>query len=178
MTIWAVVLVFVGALNPFRRRGALSVERAHDVVVGSVVALGVYVAISLVANGARDALDVSAPNARIAAGLVLLAVGLHATLAQLVVYPLGATRRAWLVPVLFPVLLRPDLALVALAADGAAGVAIVSIAAALALGATAAWWATRGNVASGRAERGLGAATGAVLVLAAVRLLLDGVFAV
>lgn len=178
MTVWAVVLAFVGALDPFRRRGCLAGPRRADVLLGAAAAGAAYVAVAVVAAGGREALDVSAPNARLAAALVLLAVGLHAIVTPLPTLPPDPAPRAWLAPVCFPVLLRPDLALVALAADGAAGVGVVAAAAAAGLLATVAWWATGGRAVAPRVERGLGAVAGALLVLAAVRLLLDGLFAI
>ncbi len=39
MTVWAVLLAFVGALDPFRRRGCLAVPKRADVVLGPVRAL-------------------------------------------------------------------------------------------------------------------------------------------
>ncbi len=181
MTVWAVLVAFVGATNPFRRRTALSVPHIRTVVGGAVAALASYALVAIVGVNVRDTLDVSAPNARIAAGLVLVVVGLHA-LATAPPAPmlLDDDARAWLNPVWFPVLMRPDLAVVALAAHDAGGVASVVVAAAVAFGATAYWWNARGGSTATvtRVERALGALSGVALVLAAVRLLLDGVFAV
>ena len=178
MTIWAVALAFVAALDPFRRRGALSVTRRADVVAGAALAGAGYVVLAALGTTVRDALDVSAPNARLAAGLVLLAVGLHSTVAALPAFAPADAPRAWLVPVCFPVLLRPDLALVAFAADGAPAIGVVAVAAAVGLGATVAWWQTHGRPVGPRVERGLAHVLGVVLVVAAVRLVLDGLFAV
>jgi small neutral amino acid transporter SnatA (MarC family) len=181
MTVWAVLLSFVGAVNPLRRRRCLVVADPRQVPLGAAAALVVYVAFALVGATVRDALDVSTPNMRIAAALVLVVVGVHA-----VVAPLPAPhesvddRTAWLVPVLFPVLLRPDLALVALAADRASGVLVVIASAVVALAAVLAWWSTAPTplrASSVGWERGLGAVLGVATVVAAVRLLLDGVFA-
>ena len=181
MTVWAVVVAFVGATNPFRRRTALSVPHIRTVAGGAGAALASYALLAIAGANVRDTLDVSAPNARIAGGLVLVVVGLHA----LVTPPtapmlMDHAARAWLNPVWFPVLMRPDLAVVALAAQDAGGVASVVVGAAVALGATVCWWnARRGSTATvTRVERALGAMSGVALVVAAVRLLLDGVFAV
>ncbi len=181
MTTWAVVLAFVGAVNPFRRRSALNVCELRTVALGAAVTFAGIGVCALVGATLRDALDVSAPNARIAAGLVLLVVGLHAVVAR-VDDPAhfgapGTERLAWLAPVAFPVLFRPDLALVAFAAE-AGDLAPVAVGAALALAATAGWWHHRGASAPvDRAERAAGAALAVALALAAVRLVLDGVFA-
>ena len=183
MTVWAVLVAVVAATNPFRRRVALDVRDLRTVLAGAGVAAAALGACALVGATVRDALDVSAPNARIAAGLVLAVVGLHAVVAR-IERPTDAAgspsddRRAWLAPVAFPVLLRPDLALVALASE-AGDIAPVVGAVVLAFGLTAVWW-RRAAGATARPtaiERGLGAVLGAALVVAAVRLLLDGVFA-
>lgn len=204
MTVWAVLLAFIGALNPFRRRRCLSVPDGRQVVAGASAALVAYALLAVVGASLRDALDVSTPNMRIAAGLVLVVVGLHAVVAPLPAPPAMVHGRAgWLAPVLFPALFRPDLALIAFAADRASGVLVVVVAAALALVALAAWWfalspssrsattgvaqrdldqgtglpSDEGGPARGEWERPLGAVAGVVTVAAAVRLLLDGVFA-
>jgi small neutral amino acid transporter SnatA (MarC family) len=180
MTVWAVLVCFLGAANPVRRRRCMVVAEARQVHLGAAAALVAYAVLALLGAAVRGALDVSTPNMRVAAALVLVVVGLHA-----VVAPLPAPheaidgRSAWLVPVLFPVLLRPDLALVAFAADRASGVLVVIAGALVALAAVVAWWSagptsTRTSTAW---ERGVGAVFGVATVAAAVRLLLDGVFA-
>ena len=196
MTVWAVVLAFLGAANPFRRRGCLSVLDQWQVLLGATAALVGYTLLALAGASLRDALDVSTPNLRVAAGLVLLVVGLHAVVAPLApASPPVASRTGWLVPVLFPVLLRPDLALVAFAADRSSGVVTIVFSAAIALAAVTIWWlrfpprsrsATSagaagnfdgGNHAHRGLERSMGAVLGVGTVVAAVRLMLDGVFA-
>ena len=176
MTVWAVLLVFAAAANPFRRRRCLSVPDGRQVIAGAAVAVAVYGALAVAGASLRDALDVSTPNMRVAAGLLLVVVGLHAVVAPLPAAPATIDARGgWLVPVLVPVMLRPDLALVAFAADRTSGVATVALSASVALAAVAAWWHV--GTRTPAAERWLGAALGALTVVAAVRLLLDGVFA-
>ena len=180
MTVWAVILAFVAASNPVRRRTCLSIQDTRSVAIGAALACVAYTVIAVVGVAARDALDVSAPNARVAAGLVLLTVGLHAVVAPLPApQPTITTPTRWLVPVLFPVFLRPDLALVALAADRASDVASVVLAAVLGVGLVVWLWVRGGSSRRGGTfERAVGAVLGAVTVLTAVRLLLDGVFAI
>jgi small neutral amino acid transporter SnatA (MarC family) len=181
MTVWAVVLAFAASTNAFRRRTALSVPRDRDVVAGAGAALATYVLLAVLGTTLRDTLDVSAPNARIAAGLVLIVTGLHAAVTAVPApMPIEYGPRAWLSPAWFPVLLRPDLALVALAADNAGSVVAVVVGATLALAKTAAWWRHRGgsSAAPTRVERALSAFVGVALVVAAVRLLLDGVLGI
>ena len=180
MTVWAVVLAFLGATNPIRRRRCLSVTDRRQVLVGAAAALLAYVGLALLGASIRDVLDVSTPNVRVAAGLVLVVVGLHAVVAPLPAAQETTTaRNSWLVPVLFPVLLRPDLSLVAFAADRTSGVVTVCVSAGVALAAVVAWWSacSREQATTAIWERALGALLGVLTVIAAIRLLLDGVFA-
>jgi small neutral amino acid transporter SnatA (MarC family) len=179
MTLWAVVVIFVAGLNPIRTCRGIGDAPALAVALSASAAAVIYAVIAFVAATVRDDLDVSAPNARIAAGLVLIVVGLHALIAPLPKEPTGTdTAYPWLTPLLFPVWLRPDLALVALAAHGLPGIASVALGATIGLGVAALWWwllrarrDTQPNI-----ERAWGAVFGAAAVLAAVRLTLDGVF--
>ena len=184
MTVWAIVVVVVCALNPPRRRLTLDVGSLASVARGAVAAFAVYVLGAATAAGLRGALDVSAPNVRVAAGLVLIAVGLHAVVSRIAPTPRDAPvsdvdeRTAWLVPVGFPVLLRPDIALVALASEPT-DVVPVGAALAIALSGVVVWWHTRGGHTAPvtRTERAISSALGALLVLGAVRIVLDGIFA-
>jgi small neutral amino acid transporter SnatA (MarC family) len=185
MTVWAVLAGVVGATNPFRRRTALDVARLRTVVAGAAAAAAALVACAVAGATLRGALDVSAPNARITAGLVLAVVGLHAVVARVEqpAPPAGGddAPAAWLVPVAFPALFRPDLALVAFASE-AGDLVPVTVAVGTAFALVALWWHVRTRAGSLPApvtatERGLGALLGAVTVLAAIRLVLDGVFA-
>jgi small neutral amino acid transporter SnatA (MarC family) len=179
MTVWAVLAVVLGATNPFRRRSALDVARLRTVGAGALTAAVVLVVCALAGATLRDTLDVSAPNARIAAGLVCAVVGLHAVVARIEV-PAPAEvppmRAEWLSPVAFPVFLRPDLALIAFASETSDLLAVV-VAALGAFALTALWWSRTDQGAPTPGERALGAVLGAVLVLAAIRIVLDGVFA-
>lgn len=176
MTVWAVLLAFTGAANPFRRRRCLSVPDRRQVIAGAAVAVVAYGALAVLGASLRQVLDVSTPNMRVAAGLVLVVVGLHAVVASLPDAPATVDGyRGWLVPVLLPVMLRPDLAIVAFAADRTSGVATVVLSAGVGVAAVAAWWHVGARTPAW--ERWLGATLGALTVVAAVRLLLDGVFA-
>jgi small neutral amino acid transporter SnatA (MarC family) len=185
MTVWAVLVGVLGATNPFRRRAALDVAHLHVAVIGAAVAAAALAGCAVAGATLRDALDVSAPNARIAAGLVLAVTGLHAVVAR-VEQPAPRARAAdgpsaWLVPVAFPSLFRPDLALVAFASE-TGDLAPVAVATAAAFALAVAWWHRGGRdsdppAAVTATERGLGALLAAAGVVAAIRLVLDGVFA-
>jgi small neutral amino acid transporter SnatA (MarC family) len=198
-----VAAMLVAAVNAPRRRRALSIserpmaERRLIAAIGAGLLAAAVVAVALLADPLLDALDISAPNARIAAGLVVAAGGLGE-----LVTPrprAGAAPRGWtaaVAPVWFPVLFRPEVGLAALSLGEDHGVA-VALAAALVAGASVIAVAGRvGGPATGRAEDAdraegsgrtegadraedaLGRLCSAAQVSAAVAVLLWGVFAV
>ena len=111
--------------TPARRLGVMGAA-----LVGAVTVLLVWIAGPL----ARSA-DVSGESAVLAAGLVLAAGGLVRLVApsRPVPEPDPTARLVWAVPIAFPDLLRPELAIFALAAalrlDGAGATAAVAVAA-------------------------------------------------
>jgi len=121
MNAWLGLAAMVAAVNAPRRRAALSVDDTTVVAIGAAVTALALVVFGAIATPLLDAMDVSRPNFRIGLGLVLAVVAVH----DLVRRPPAAGaalpgRRAAIVPVFFPVLLRPEVAMVALAI-GAAG---------------------------------------------------------
>ncbi|HEX7097507.1 MAG TPA: hypothetical protein VF183_16605, partial [Acidimicrobiales bacterium] len=180
----AIALVsLVLACNAPRRRVALSTHDSRAVALGAACMLGALVVLAAVATPLLDALDVSAPNLRIGAGLVLAVVAAHdvvwrppesgAALAGL---------RAGIVPVLFPVLLRPEVALLAIAIGADHGVAFTLLSGALAMAVVVAWHAVATPRADRpvlrRVERGLGVLDAGVTAALAVAIVADGVFAI
>lgn len=169
----------IGAINPFRRACCLAGATALDLRKAIPTAVVGYVLIALAAPFVRDLFDISAPNTRIAAGFVLIAVGGHALFAptpRLDVAPGIRTVRYWLAPILFPVLLRPDIALVALAADTWTDIVTLAGAALAGFVLMVMWWVRyEGEAAPTRLA---GALAGMAAVGAGVGMLFDGVFAV
>ncbi len=199
MTLALFVLAAVCAVNAPRSRCALPTDgdgrialtentgasprptRLPVAVAGAAITLLALVPVAAFADPLLDLVDISAATARIATGLLLVVTGI-----LLVGWPMPEPepalpgRRAALVPVAFPTLLTPGLALLALtaAADHSAVAALVVLAVALA------------TVPACRHDpgpaAGLGAAPGArrqrardrrrLLVLAGFGLLFDGVF--
>src|SRR5690606_3288484 len=122
------------------------------------------------------ALSVSAPNIQIAAGLVLL-VRATVDAATPPGHEPARLDGRWnaLVPVAFPLLIRPEVALLALAAGAQLGVArAAAIAAPAYLAAAVALAVWRGA----RTARTVGVVLSVVGVAAAVDLVIDGVLAV
>jgi small neutral amino acid transporter SnatA (MarC family) len=173
-----VALAVLATVNPARVPLGLPEARGRRalVAIASVAALAVAAALLAVADPFLDALDVSPESLRIAAGLVLVVGGVRALVAPRPASdPVLPGVRAALVPVLFPLLLTPELALVLLAAgaDEHNGAALGGLTIALVL-ASASTLVRRTPVTDGlfaAAARLLGA----LLVLAGVAYVVDGI---
>lgn len=140
MNLALLMIAYLAAVNPFRARLAAP-EDATGRARPDVLALGIGALYALAALGvavaprALDGLDVSPETFRIAAGFVLAVAG-----AWVIWFPARteepalAGRAAALVPLLFPVLVSPELfALVwSTGADEGAGEVLVALAVALA----------------------------------------------
>lgn len=170
----AAVLLVVAAVNPVRRRYELPEDR-RQVAVGSALALGVLVALGLVGEQLLDVLDITVPTFRVAVGLVLALLGAADLFRRL---PGGGPapdgHGGAIVPVLFPVLLRPEVALVAVvvATDAGIGWLVVGLLVGL---ADVVWWAERSRTP--RIDRALAAVLSVAAIVLAIDLLVDGVFA-
>jgi small neutral amino acid transporter SnatA (MarC family) len=150
--------------------------RLSLLAAASVAALLLGTAGLAAADPLLDALDVSPESLRIAAGIVLVAGGLRSLVAPRPTSDPGLPGRlAAIVPVLFPLLLTPELALVVLSAgaDERNAAALAGLAVAVVL-AVAAALIRRAPVIDGifvAAARLLGA----ILVLAGVAYVVDGI---
>jgi small neutral amino acid transporter SnatA (MarC family) len=182
--LWAAALVL--ALNPARAAfGVPRAGRSPRTVVGVAAVGGVIGGLAVCAAAAAggpllEALDVSEPSFRIAAGLVAGLAGA----ADLFRRPPRAEPalsgwRAALIPVAIPVVARPALPVLALAAGADSGVLVsagaMAMGIALLTGLTAGW-PTEGP--RGRALRWAGRLLAAALVACGVILAVDGVLAV
>jgi multiple antibiotic resistance protein len=180
---WLWVIALVVALNP--ARAAFGIPRAGRprrtivavAVIGGLIG-GLAVLAAAIAGGPLlDALDVSDPSFRLAAGVVAVLIGI-ADLFRRPPAPEPALPgwRAALVPVAIPVVARPGLLVLALGAgaDGYAGLAAAAMAIGIALlAAIVAWSRTVG--AGGRVLRWASRLLGAALVACGVVLAVDGV---
>jgi small neutral amino acid transporter SnatA (MarC family) len=180
--LWAAALLL--ALNPCRAAFAVPrAGRSPRAVAGLAVAGGVIGGLVVCAAAAAgdpllDALDVSEPSFRIAAGAVAALAGagdlfLRAPAPE----PALAGWRAALIPVAIPVVARPALAVMALGAGADRGVLVV--AGAMATGVAlltglAVGWPTEGP--GGRGLRWASRLLAAALVACGVILAVDGVF--
>lgn len=124
-------------------------------------------------NTILETLDISAPTFRVAVGMVLLIRGVI----DLFTSPpeSGEELPGWggaIAPVFFPVLFRPEIALVAVsvAVDGGLGRMLIGAALAMLLVVGSVAWLRR-------FDRALGRGVSVVLIVLAVDRLIDGVFA-
>lgn len=201
---WLIATAIVAGINPLRIATALprghrpAGERAIVAVTGASTAAAVLVVLALAGSTVAGWLSVSEPTLRVAAGVVLAVGGLIALVtAAPASEPALRGRGAALVPVAIPLVLRPDIGLVAL--DGGtgdrvgavvAGCVVASLAVALVAvvdvtGADAGLVVEEGAVPrAGSAEEGSvatrvvrwgGRWTAAVAVLAGLGLLVGGV---
>jgi len=131
---WLIALAVFATANPARVAPALprgarpAGERALVTVLGAGLATAVLVGLALAGEAIVDGLGVSAPTMRVAAGLALLATGLR----DLWVAPPGPDpaltgRAAALVPVAVPLVLRPELGVLAVSAGADVGPAPVAL---------------------------------------------------
>jgi small neutral amino acid transporter SnatA (MarC family) len=185
--LWALVLLL--ALNPARAafglpRGARGAgERARGgstlelALLGGAAGAVLVVAAYALGPALLDALYVSDPSFRTAAGLVALVAGI----ADLIrrpprSEPALAGRRAALVPVAIPLVARPALLILALGAGADRGVLPSVVAMAVGIAALAALAATPPDDAGGRALGWTARLIGAALIAGGVAVTLSGIF--
>ncbi|HEY8059044.1 MAG TPA: hypothetical protein VID94_09840 [Acidimicrobiales bacterium] len=164
---------------------AVNAPRCHTVVrlwalaaVGAGLTFVVLLPLAVFADPLLDAVGISAATARLATGLLLLATGLlNFGWPRPEPVPALPGRRAALVPVAFPTLLTPGLALLAVVASADRGAPTSLVVMALALATLPALIALGpGGPTRDRVIDGLARLLSGLLVLAGFGLLMDGVF--
>jgi small neutral amino acid transporter SnatA (MarC family) len=167
------VLAMVAALNPPARAVRLRHLDPRRAVGAAAVTVAVVLALAALAGPLQTLAEVSGPNLRVAAGLVLTVAGLVDLVRRpdLVDLPPGA--RAAFVPAAFPVLLEPQVAILALSAGADRGVAVTAL---MATGVLVLWLGA-GRVLSALL-RPTARLVGAIGVVAGTALVLDGVLSV
>jgi small neutral amino acid transporter SnatA (MarC family) len=182
--LWAAALLL--ALNPVRaafgvpRGGRPPRELARLAALGGAIGAVAVCAAAAVGGPLLEALDVSEPSFRIAAGILaaMLAVA-DLWRGAPTPKPNAPGRRAALVPVAFPLVARPVLLVLALGAGAGESIAVTAVSLAVAVGLLTglmAWWPTRGP--RGRAFRWAPRVLAAGLLVCGVILTIDGVLAV
>jgi small neutral amino acid transporter SnatA (MarC family) len=184
MSQWLVAIALVAAVNPPRLAPALPrgdrspSERVVVATSGAVLAAAVLAALVALGNPVTRWLDVSAPTFAVAAGLVLALAGVGQAARRPRAEPSLPGRRAALVPVAVPFVLRPEAGLVCLAA-GAGDVvlgSLVGLVVVVAMTAAAAWIDTEG--VSGRATRWAARLLEVAALATGIAITVDGVIAV
>ncbi len=170
-----------GAEGPGYRKAVLVDAAGRRLAVeGSAVAGVALVPVALLAEPVLDVLDISAPTARIAVGLLLVVSGI-VTFGWPPPKPEPALpgRRAALVPVAFPTLLTPGLTLLVMIAAVDLGILVTLLVTAAALATlplTALVMGSKTGPVPWRVRWGLALLCCGLLVLAGFGLLFDGVF--
>jgi small neutral amino acid transporter SnatA (MarC family) len=178
------VLGFLLAANPLHRRPRMPLgepfgdtTRANAVIAAAGGAV-VLVLCALVGGPVLDAASISVPNGRVAAGVVLLGAALVQLVPQRQWDTATPTRSEALVPGLFPVVLRPELVVLALVAGADVGWLAAAVGVLVAMAATVGYVVPRGGGSATRVEYGVVVLAAVALVVLAVDLIADGVLAV
>ncbi len=173
MSLALFLLAAVCAVNPYRSCTATS--DARIAALGAALTLGALAPFAAFAVPLLDLVSISPPTARIACGLLLVATGVLA-FGTPGPDPQPALEgwKAAIVPVAFPTLLTPGLAMLTVvgSVDRSAPIALGIVAVALVTVPIVVALPRRNE----RVLNGLGRFTAAVLVVAGVGLLFDGVF--
>jgi small neutral amino acid transporter SnatA (MarC family) len=183
-SVWLVAAVVVALLSPPRRAAEMPAsgrtrrDRLRAAAAGSVLAAIAYLALAFLASPVLDGLDVSEPNARIAAGLVAVLVGALTLFTSEPDELSGGNGFAVIVvPILFPMLVRAEVAVVVLSASADHGVGPTMVAIAAGLGAFVAWLSASHRIARSVAT-GVSRVAALIAVAGGVDLLIDGVLAI
>jgi small neutral amino acid transporter SnatA (MarC family) len=175
MTVVALLL----AVNPLRLRGSVPTrDRRITIVVAGAISMLVVLVVAWTSGPVLAWLGVSAATAEVAAGTVAAMAGLvHTFDRPPLVTETPAGWRGGIVPLAFPMILRPEVVLLALARGATAGVAATVGAGILAVAVGAAA-AVSPRPHDPRIWRGLGRMAAALLVPVGVAIAVDGVFRV
>jgi small neutral amino acid transporter SnatA (MarC family) len=123
------LLSAIAAANPFRAAAASPTsDRLRAVFVGVVVTSIAVVAAAAGSGPLLDAIDVTGPSARIAAGIALAAVAAKDVFASPPKAEPGLSGwKAGIVPLALPVMFSPALALIAIAGASERGVVVTTL---------------------------------------------------
>jgi small neutral amino acid transporter SnatA (MarC family) len=187
MTLPLFLVAAVCAVNAPRARTVLPPDdRVRLAGLGAALTLVVLAVLALVGEPLLDGASISAPTARIACGLLLVAVGILAFGSPGPdPEPSLPGRRAALVPVAFPTLLTPGLGVLAVVgavdhdvptAVGLLALALATVPLVAALPVSTQLSPRTGRPVSDRVLDGVARLLAAVLVVAGLAVLFDGVF--
>jgi small neutral amino acid transporter SnatA (MarC family) len=183
---WLWVLALAAAFNPVRAAFGVPRDRARHPSVVALAAVGgavgavLAIGAALLGGPLADALDVSDPALRLAAGVVAAIAGLADLIRRMPApEPAAPGWRAAIVPVAIPCVAGPALLVLALAAGADRGWGLVGVVVAGAVGLLALVGRMLPDAGAGRRALAWAArVVAAALVVAGVLLVIDGVFAV
>lgn len=181
MSSWLALGAMIATLDPLRVHpglpGSCRRDRLELAALGAALVFGLLVLAAALSGPLLDAVEISAPTARIAAGVaVALLGGRDAVTGPVAAEPALAGRRAAVVPVAVPHLFQPGLTLLTVSAATdlgvvrASGLVLVGLVLVVALGAV-----DPPDGAGARLERAGQALTGGVALALGAALVLNGV---
>ena len=180
---WLVIAASVAVVNPARLAPSLPTgpvpSRLAVTAAGTALSGVVAVFLAWLGPGALDAIDVSEPTFRVAAGLVVAGAALRDLF-------VGAPSRepalsgwgAAVVPVAIPFVLRPELGILALSAGSVEGVATMTAGVVVLVAVATAVAAMASDGVSGRLLGWLARLFAAVALVAGIALTVEGILAV
>lgn len=176
MSAWFVLLSIFAAVNPARVSARLSATaigpRRRYMGIAVAITAVVVVALGLAGRWVLDVLDLTDETWRIASGAVaVLAGGRYLALSPGSTLPELTLPVHAVVPVTFPLLLVPELAVLVVLYGATDSFALLALGSAVALGAAVGW----GGTADGPVNRGLVRLLAALLVVVGIGLLVAGI---
>ncbi len=175
MSLWFVVLSVVAAANPPRIAELLSAtpqeDRERPLTIGTSILAVILIVLAGLGSPILDVLELSDETWRIAAGAVAVLAAARVVIAPLRPVPeLGRNAHAG-VPVVFPVMLVPELALLMVLWGATEGVSVVAVALSVGIAAVRIWGRSNG----GPVNRGAAKLLAALLVVVGIGLLVAGI---
>ncbi len=179
MTLLLLFLAAVTALNPVRAAAVVPAEsdvRREAVAIGVAVVVMLVVGTAVLSGPVLGWLSVTGASSRIAAGVALVVTSLRDVFAPAAVMePALPGRRAGLIPLAFPTLFTPAVAMLALSAGHERGVLLASVGLlpAVVIAGVVAFW-----LGPDPPRRPLISAVGLAGVAVGALMTLDGVYAI
>jgi small neutral amino acid transporter SnatA (MarC family) len=129
MTLTLLVLAYLAAANPFRVAAATTEPPANKVLaVFAATFVAAVLLATLIASPILDLVEVTGSSARIAAGIAVLAVALKDAIARPPSAEPGLTGAAHgAIPLAFPIMFSPAVALLAIAASENCGIGVALV---------------------------------------------------
>ncbi len=175
MSVWFVVLSALAAANPPRVAEVLSAtpleDRERPLTVGASILALILIAVAGLGSQILDLLELTDETWRIATGAVAVLAGARVVVGWFRPVPQLGRNAHSIVPVVFPVMLVPELVLLMVLYGATEGFQGTLVALAVAIGALRLW----GRAEGGPVTRGSARFLGALLVVVGIGLLVAGI---